>query len=1173
MTFSTLTANEALASLEDKLTATYQREQVYYFLKRTLILNLSIIIISFLIIVSGVFVNYDSFLRTIAFWGIITSYIILSLIISVIYIIKKGALKIFKNDFCTEKYSEKLEKLHSEIGDDLTFSLSIYKSLIRNQPENPQNKKIYYFSPLIAEYNLKKTAEKYKDKDFSSFIPFSFVKKLSIGLILVVLVISLSFIVFSKPLFSSINKFVNYNYEFTFDNESINFDVTPGNAKALKGSNLIITARLNSLDPNLIIEEIEFTTELLSPENQWITNKKVILKNNSNEKNTFTTVLENINTEIKYYFSYKNVKSQTFKISLLDFPSVTSLNIVVTPPEYTRIQKFTLENTDGNIICPEGSQVEFFIVSNKPLLSAGIEFLQRENNQTNTEKLNNFISFNTDKNTANGKIVVKQTTNYRFVLNDYDGSVNKENNILEIKVIYDLPPQIRIIEPAETEYSLKGEKSIILRTRISDDYGFNSLHLYYSILSNNSSASQIFNTIPIAIQNKEASIVEVPFLWYLPKLKSGQKIEYYFEVTDNSGKITKSERRYLKYISPIELLKNTEKYTGEIKQKLNSILEDIKNIENDIAELNKNIEKSEELGVNEALKKKELEEKVERIQQNLDALEKNLNQTLNELKQNNVLSEKTLKQFLELQEQFNKINTEEFREMLKKLQKALKNDNPKEFRDELRNINFDEEAFRKQLEEILKLMYKIENLQKFGDLTKQLNEITKKQQELKEQTKLADKNNQEESNKLSEKQTELKNDLNNFKNNLNNLLDNIKKTKDDLNTSDLERIKEKLESKKTSDKMNKSSQQLKEGNLKESEETQEDIMEDLNELNEEMMDALENALDTENFLMKMMNKLKGIKNDIAELSREQGELKDKTQAGNNFGELSNEQKTLKSKLSKNIDELFELTKDGLQIPPELGKELGEAYRRMELAEKNLTQSDRKQAIPNQEKAKESLDKTLEMLDNLLSQLEQQSKTGNKKGSSSRLSQLMERLAQLISLQQGINGQLQKLALDGNKGTDGRGRFDNDIQKKDQIEKLKLQQEQVKKSLEELNAEFEKERKKTGEKLLGDLKEVEKDMEQIIKDLSEYKIDQKTIERQNKILSRMLEFQLSQREKDFEQKRESRPGENVIRNSPPEIVISGPNSLNTLQEDFLRIKSEGYTEEFEKIILRYLELIK
>ncbi len=1172
MNINTLTASEDLVLLEKKLSETYQKEQIFYYLKRTLSLTIIAIFISFLFIISGVFINYGSFIRTIIFWGIISGYILLSLIISTIYLIKKNFPKNQASNKFIEKYAEKLEKVHPEIGDDLPFSVSIYKSFLNNN--NISSEESEYFSFPLAEYNLKRVSNKYKNKDFSSFIPFNKIKKLLRGGIILVLFIIVSFLFFSKPLFSSFNKFINYNYEYTSDNESIRFEVNPGDVKVLKGGNLIITARLSSLDPDLTIEKIEFTTETLTSEGVWIPDRKEEIINN-NERNVFTVVLQNITTETRYFFSYKDVKSSEYKISLLDYPVVKFLNINVIPPEYTRIKRFTLENTDGNILCPEGSEIEFLITSNKELSSAGIELSIEESNIKSIDKINepDFITFSTDKNTANGKFIAKETCNYRFILKDNEGSINRENNYHQIKVIYDSPPQIRIIEPVQTEHSLKGEKSIIIRTRISDDYGFSSLQLFYNIREKNISASSIFNSISVPILNKEATILEVPYVWYLPLMKSGQYIEYYLEVTDNNGKSTKSETRYLKYVSPIELLKNNEKYTGEIKKRLSSILEDIKNMENDIAELSKNIEKSEELGINEALKKKELEEKVERIQENLDALQKNLNQTLDELMKNNVLSEKTLKQFLELQEQFNKINTEEFREMLKKLQKALKNDNPRDFREELKNINFDEEAFRKQLEEIMKLMYKIENLQKFGDLTKQLNEITKRQEELKEQTKLADKNNSEETKKLSEKQTEIKNELNNFKNNIKDLIENIKKTKDDLNTGDLEKIRDKLNSKKTSDKMDKSSKQLNEGNVKESEETQEEIMEDLNELNDEMMDALENALDTENFLMKMVNKIKQIKKDIDELRKEQEQLKDKTKKSDNLQELTNEQKNLKSRLSKSVDEIFELTKDGLQIPPELGKELGEAYNRMEQAEKNLNKSDKGQVVQNQEKAKESLDKVSDMLNSLISQIEEQAKTGNKKGRNSRLSSLMEKLAQLIMMQQGINGQLQKLALDGNKGTDGRGRYDNDIEKKDIIDKLKLQQEQVKKSLEELNAEFEKERKKSGEKLLGDLKEVEKEMEQIIKDLSEYKIDQKTIERQNKILSRMLEFQLSQREKDFEQKRESRPGENIVRNSPPEIVISGPNSLNTLQEDFLRLKSEGYTEELEKLILKYLELIK
>jgi hypothetical protein len=71
---------------------------------------------------------------------------------------------------------------------------------------------------------------------------------------------------------------------------------------------------------------------------------------------------------------------------------------------------------------------------------------------------------------------------------------------------------------------------------------------------------------------------------------------------------------------------------------------------------------------------------------------------------------------------------------------------------------------------------------------------------------------------------------------------------------------------------------------------------------------------------------------------------------------------------------------------------------------------------------------------------------------------------------------------------------------------------------------------------------------------------------------MLDAQLSQREKDFEQKRESKPGENFTRTSPPEIIISGPNSINTLKDDFLRLQKEGYTEDYEALITKYfLEL--
>lgn len=69
------------------------------------------------------------------------------------------------------------------------------------------------------------------------------------------------------------------------------------------------------------------------------------------------------------------------------------------------------------------------------------------------------------------------------------------------------------------------------------------------------------------------------------------------------------------------------------------------------------------------------------------------------------------------------------------------------------------------------------------------------------------------------------------------------------------------------------------------------------------------------------------------------------------------------------------------------------------------------------------------------------------------------------------------------------------------------------------------------------------------------------------------MQGSLREKDFEPKRESRPGENVSRTSPPEIVLSGPGSYNALREEFLQLQKEGYSAEYEALITKYLMELK
>lgn len=192
-----------------------------------------------------------------------------------------------------------------------------------------------------------------------------------------------------------------------------------------------------------------------------------------------------------------------------------------------------------------------------------------------------------------------------------------------------------------------------------------------------------------------------------------------------------------------------------------------------------------------------------------------------------------------------------------------------------------------------------------------------------------------------------------------------------------------------------------------------------------------------------------------------------------------------------------------------------------------------------------------------------------------MGQLMSRLGEIISQQMGLNGKTGKFGENGQKGNNGKGNSPDNMSPEQRIEnqKLSLEQQQIQKSLEQLNEELKKEKERSGEKILGDLDEVQKEMKEIVKELEENRYDDKLIEKQNRILSRMLDAQLSQREKDFEPKRESRPGENVVRTSPPEIVLRGPNSFNELKEDFLNLQKEGFTEDYEALIAKYLMELK
>ena len=141
----------------------------------------------------------------------------------------------------------------------------------------------------------------------------------------------------------------------------------------------------------------------------------------------------------------------------------------------------------------------------------------------------------------------------------------------------------------------------------------------------------------------------------------------------------------------------------------------------------------------------------------------------------------------------------------------------------------------------------------------------------------------------------------------------------------------------------------------------------------------------------------------------------------------------------------------------------------------------------------------------------------------------------------------------------------------QMQRLSQQQQMIQKSLEELN----KEAKQSGEskKIPADLENIVNQMREVVSDMNTEKLSDDLIQKQEKILSKLLDAQKSINERDFEKERKSESGNNVTRNSPAELNLKNQQGKEKLKDELNRAVQEGYNKDYEELIRKYYEALQ
>ena len=995
------------------------------------------------------------------------------------------------------------------------------------------------YSTSLIEAAFYSVFSRTKDLKFETIVNFNKAKKLLIYLSGITLFCAL-LILFVPGLHAATFRIMNFNKEYITP-PKFSYDVEPGNSKVTKGDNITIHVKVKGNIPKEVFLEVKNSDQTNFEKQQLY----------GDSLGNFHFEIPAVRNSFKYFATAENINSDVYSIEVIDRPNVRTMDVKVISPSYSKITEVE-QKDNGNVTALLGSRVDLQISSTKNLKSAFLQFSDTTKKELKVNGIN-----------ANGSFIVKKDNDYNIILTDQYGNKNLSPINYTVKVLYDAYPSIEIVAPNQ-DVNLPASNRVPLDVKISDDYGFTKLLLNYKLSSSKyENAQKDFKSIEIPI-NKAQTSEEVNYIWNLSDLGLSEQdvVTYYLEVFDNDNvsgpKSAKSSTFSVRVPTLNELLNNANDVQNQSEKDLNDTFKEAQELKQKLDEINQELKQDKkDISWQEKQKIEQAVDQFKKLQDKVSDISKQLEKMQQNLQQNNLLSKETMEKYSELQKLFDQMSNEEMRKAMEQMQNVLQSLNRQLTQQQMENFKLNEDQFKQSIERTMNLLKRIQVEQKVDELLKRTDQITQQQKELQNQTKNSNRQDKSEQKQLGEKQNDLTKDLDNYDKQLDDLSRKMDELKD-MPKDKLDKIKKEFEKQQNQQLSKQASQNLQQDQIPQAQQNQSQISQNMNQMKNQMQD-LKQSIQQQSQAQAFTDMMR-ITDNLITLSKQQESLKKQAEQldpnSSEFNQNAQQQNDIQRNLDKVMQQMSALSQKTFAITPEMGKALGDAKQEMNKSINGLQNRNGNQASISQGKAMESLNMAAELVK---SSMEQMMKGGGQGGMMS----LMQQLQQMSGQQMSLNNltQMMQQAANGNLT----------MQQQAELQRLAQQQDMIRKSLQQLN----KEAMKSGEskKIPADLNDIAKRMEEVVKNLSSDQIDNQTVQKQEHILSKLLDAQRSINERDYKNERESKAGQDVARQSPAQLNLSSDKGKNKIKDELNKAAQEGYTKDYEELIRKYYDALQ
>ena len=858
---------------------------------------------------------------------------------------------------------------------------------------------------------------------------------------------------------------------------------------------------------------------------------------------------------LRYRASAGEMRSDEYRLTVVDRPYVRSFAVSVTPPQYARSPRQVLEDNIGDVSALAGSLIQWTVVANKKLNSATVRCSDGST-----------ISCVLTGNKFSARMLLRQSLTYHFVLTDEAGNSGINPIEYRMDVITDEMPTVAITQPGRN-VDLTEAMMLPLHLKLHDDYGIGSSRLAYRLIQSKYEKPQehySYVAIPfVATDHHQTGMTgvdgEVDYSWILSSLGLVPEdvVEYRAEIFDNDvvfgPKMGVSETYLLRLPSIDEVFADADKAQSSASKNLDESLKQAEEFKKDVDNLAREMKKSQPPDWQQQKKAAELAKKYEELQKKVDQTNRTIDELTQQLQKNNVLSQETMEKYMELQQMMQQMDLKEFQEAMKRLQNSMQNFSPDQIKEAMQKVQFTEEAFRKSIERTLNLLKRIQVEQKVDEMVKRAEQLQEQQEALQKETAKSDPTDKQKVDELSRKQQDLRKDLQDLQKQLSELRKKMEEFAKEMPMNELQKSEEAANDQEMEQEMEQSEQQLQAQQPQQAQQSQQKAGKKMQKMAQQMSRMQQQLLAKQ--MQETMAALRRAMKDLLQISQKEEALKNQTQRTDpNSASLRDQAETqqdVAGDLRNVTNGLAELSQKSFMVTPEMGKAIGEAMGRMNQATTGLDERNGGAAGEAQTGAMASLNQAAQMVQDAMQSMQQDGSGGS--GSS-----LMQQLKRMTGQQQGINMQTQQVG-------QSQGMSQEQMQ---QAGRLAAQQEALRKSLEQLNKEAQSSSDRN--RILGDLQRIADEMREVVKDMEQGNINPNTLRQQEKILSRMLEAQSSLRERDFEQRRRSAAGKMPVRPGPSSLPANA--EVDKLRRDLIKALEEGYSKDYQELIRRYFEAL-